>query len=80
MAGTTMAQLLHLTDPGKALGLYAGFVAGSIVVVILGAIRFWRQQVSMAEHGKIWASGFEMFGIFAVFLGVRKTSQPMFTG
>jgi uncharacterized membrane protein YidH (DUF202 family) len=69
-AGTTIGQLLHLTDPHLARGFFIASVIGSAIVVLMGAIRFWRQQVAMSEHGKVHASGFEMYIIFGVFLAV----------
>jgi hypothetical protein len=75
MAGTTVAQLVRLSDPTYALGLYAGCVFGSMIVVIMGAIRFWRQQVAMADHGKVWASGFEMYVIAVVFVAVSCSTK-----
>jgi hypothetical protein len=56
----SITQLLKLTDHGAAAGLGAGFVAGGIVVLLVGAIRFWRWQGNM-QHGVAMETGFEMW-------------------
>jgi uncharacterized membrane protein YidH (DUF202 family) len=70
ITGVTIAQLLRLTE-GEAVGtwLATAFVGGSVVVVIAGAIRFWRQQMAMVK-GKVLASGWEMGVIIVVAIAV----------
>jgi len=85
MTGVMIAQLLRLDSllstpenptPNRAIGglaLAAAFMAGSIVTVLAGAIRFWRQQVAMAE-GKCWAGGPELLFIWGTFAAVSFAS------
>jgi len=90
MTGVVIAQLFRLQRSPTAnptFGFYvtgeplaACFIASSIVVVLLGAFRFWRQQGAMTR-GKVWAGGWEVyatmglsialcFGLFAITIGV----------
>jgi uncharacterized membrane protein YidH (DUF202 family) len=73
MIGVSAAQLLRLKG-GSGLGtaLAAAFVSSSIVVLLCGAFRFWRQQSAMVK-GKVWAGGFEMviIGIVCVVVSLR---------
>ena len=72
MVGVIIAQLFRLQSselPGGEIGYFvlgvplaACFIGGSIVVVLLGYVRFWRQQTAMAR-GKVWAGGWEVLGI-----------------
>jgi len=72
MVGVIIAQLFRLQSselPGGEIGYFvlgvplaACFIVGSIVVIVLGAVRFWRQQTAMAR-GKVWAGGWEVLGI-----------------
>lgn len=69
MAGVTISQLFrlqHSLAPNTVFGYYVAgeplagcFISASIVVVLLGAIRFWRQQNAMVR-GKVWAGGWEI--------------------
>jgi hypothetical protein len=45
-------------------------VAGSIVVLLVGAIRFWRWQAHMG-HGMAMGTGFEMWIAGLIFVAVR---------
>jgi uncharacterized membrane protein YidH (DUF202 family) len=68
-AGIVFAQLFSLTSSSSGKGgqpkvknglpLAVTFIIAAIVVLLLGAIRFWRQQTAMAR-GKVWAGGFEI--------------------
>ena len=72
MVGVIIAQLFRLQTtalPGGGFGYFvlavplaACFICGSIVVTVLGAIRFWKQQTAMAR-GTVWAGGWEVLGI-----------------
>ncbi|KAF2459754.1 hypothetical protein BDY21DRAFT_281242 [Lineolata rhizophorae] len=69
MAGTIIAQffrLQHSVNPDVNLGYFvvgtplaAVFVGSSVVVVLVGAFRFWRQQNAMVR-GKVHAGGWEI--------------------
>ena len=69
MTGVTIAQLFrlqHSYHPDAEFGFFvtgkplaACFIGAAIVVVGLGAIRFWRQQSAMSR-GKVWAGGWEV--------------------
>jgi hypothetical protein len=74
-----MAQLLRLETVGSvgaglATGLTMGFVGGSIVVVIVGAIRFWRQQTAMVK-GMGYAGGYDMVVIWVVSVAVSASAR-----
>jgi uncharacterized membrane protein YidH (DUF202 family) len=83
ITGIMIAQLLRLDSllsqpskptPNHAIGgvpLAAAFIIGSIVTVLTGAIRFWRQQVAMAE-GKVWAGGPELLFVWGTFVAVSQ--------
>jgi uncharacterized membrane protein YidH (DUF202 family) len=91
MTGVTITQLFrlqHTYDPSATFGFYvvgiplgACFIIGAMVVVFLGALRFWRQQSAMVR-GKVWAGGWEvnviMIGsilvsvaLFCTFVGIK---------
>jgi uncharacterized membrane protein YidH (DUF202 family) len=69
MTGVTITQLFrlqHTYDPSATFGFYvvgiplgACFIICAILVVLLGAFRFWRQQNAMVR-GKVWAGGWEI--------------------
>ena len=68
MIGVMVAQLFRLNDDLQrgsfgfyraSRGLAAMLVGSTIVIVLVGAIRFWRQQTAMAR-GKVWAAGWEL--------------------
>jgi len=90
MTGVIIAQMFRLQrspTPSTKFGYFvsgeplaACFIASAIVVLLIGAIRFWRQQGAMTR-GKVWAGGWEVYatmalgvalciGLFAVTLGV----------
>lgn len=52
----------------KPLG--AIFQIAAVMVIIIGAHRFWRQQMNMAR-GKILVGGWELYAIMATMLLVR---------
>ena len=72
MLGTVIAQLYrlqHAPDPSHVFGYYVlskplsvVFQASALAMVLLGGIRFWRQQSAMAI-GKVHAGGWEIFTI-----------------
>lgn len=69
MTGVTIAQLFrlqHSYNPEKDFGFFvtgtplaACFIIAAIIVLSLGAIRFWRQQ-SAIVRGKVIAGGWEI--------------------
>jgi len=95
IAGVTVAQLFrlqHAYNPDLEFGFYvvgiplaACFIGSAIVVVLLGAVRFWRQQRAIVR-GKVWAGGWEInvvmgmsislcLAMFAVVVGVDIKKQ-----
>jgi len=74
MTGIVIAQLFrlqHSYSPNQTFGFYVAgiplagcFILAGMVVVVLGAIRFWRQQRAMVR-GKVWAGGWEINVIMA---------------
>ncbi|KIV99515.1 uncharacterized protein PV09_08821 [Verruconis gallopava] len=82
MLGVVIAQLFQLQHSPNASPTFgylvtgkplAGcFIASSIVVLLVGAIRFWRQQAAMVR-GKIWAGGWEIYLIMALSLALCVT-------
>ena len=74
MTGVVTAQLFrlqHAPKPDPHFGYFrlgipiaAAFNAGAIVVVLLGAIRFWRQQHALVR-GFVIAGGWEIYTIMA---------------
>jgi uncharacterized membrane protein YidH (DUF202 family) len=70
--GVSIAQLIRLNNDNNTAGaLSAAFISGSIVVVLAGAIRFWRQQTAMAK-GRVFAGGWEMMAIYGLMIAVRR--------
>lgn len=77
--GVTVSQLLrlaHSVDPNQFFGYYvlgrplgAMFQVAAMILALIGAHRFWRQQMSMAR-GKVWASGWEIYTIWVLLLAV----------
>jgi uncharacterized membrane protein YidH (DUF202 family) len=82
MVGVIVAQLFRLQSselPGGEIGYFvlgvplaACFIGGSVVVILLGAVRFWRQQTAMVK-GKVWAGGWEVLGIMCTGILVSYT-------
>ncbi|KAF2421000.1 hypothetical protein EJ08DRAFT_597951 [Tothia fuscella] len=82
---TQLFRLQHTYFPDETFGFYVVgiplgtiFIFAAIVIVLIGAFRFWRQQSAMGR-GKVWAGGWEIntimvgsilvsTGLFAVFL------------
>jgi uncharacterized membrane protein YidH (DUF202 family) len=70
MIGVTIAQLFrlqHSPAPSAIFGYFVAgeplagcFIAAAVVVVLVGAVRFWRQQTAMVR-GKVWAGGWEVY-------------------
>jgi len=79
--GVTLTQLLrldHQLNPTETAGYYfvgrplgALFQIGAISLALVGAHRFWRQQMSMAR-GKVRAGGWEIYAIMISFFLVRE--------
>ena len=86
MVAVIIAQLFRLQAsplPGGGFGYFvlgvplaACFIGGSIVVVLLGALRFWRQQTAMVK-GKVWAGGFEVLWIMGIGILVSYPIQKL---
>ncbi|KAF2874958.1 hypothetical protein BDV95DRAFT_486737 [Massariosphaeria phaeospora] len=72
MTGVLIAQLFHLqhaVNPSPKFGFFvlgtplaASFIGLGVVVLLIGAFRFWRQQNAMIR-GKVHAGGWEITGI-----------------
>jgi len=85
MLGVIIAQLFRLNTaplPGGRIGYYrigvplaAAFISSAIAVLLLGAIRFWRQQAAMTK-GKIHVGGWEMLLIMAISVLVSWNASP----
>lgn len=82
MLGIFIAQFYRLQqapDPPKTFGYYALsiplstiFQAAALVTVLLGGLRYWRQQSAMAR-GRVHAGGFEMVVLGVGFLLVSRS-------
>jgi uncharacterized membrane protein YidH (DUF202 family) len=69
MTGVVIAQLFrlqHSFTPSQNFGFFvvgiplgSCFIIAAMIVIFLGAFRFWRQQKAMVR-GKIWAGGWEI--------------------
>jgi uncharacterized membrane protein YidH (DUF202 family) len=69
MTGVVIAQLFrlqHTLTPNLSFGFFvlgiplaASFIGFGMVVLLLGAFRFWRQQNAMVR-GKVFAGGWEV--------------------
>ncbi len=72
MAGVIIAQLFrlqHTANPNLNLGFFvlgiplaAVFIGFGMVVLLIGAFRFWRQQNAIIR-GKVYAGGWEITAI-----------------
>ncbi|KAF2682535.1 hypothetical protein K458DRAFT_444171 [Lentithecium fluviatile CBS 122367] len=72
MTGIVVAQLFrlqHSINPNPELGFFvigvplaAVFIGSGMVILLIGAFRFWRQQQAMIR-GKVYAGGWELSGI-----------------
>lgn len=77
--GVVVAQLFrlqHVANPNSKFGFYvlgkpiAGlFIATAILVILLGAFRFWRQQNAIVRN-KIHAAGWEVYTTGTAILSV----------
>lgn len=80
MVGVITAQLFRLqhgVNPSSAFGYFAlgiplasAFNGAALVVVLLGAWRFWRQQNALVR-GKVYAGGWEVLCIMGLSILVR---------
>ncbi|KAF1992610.1 hypothetical protein K402DRAFT_449921 [Aulographum hederae CBS 113979] len=69
MTGVLIAQMFRLqrsVSPDMELGYFVlgvpmatVFIAAAMVVALVGALRFWRQQNAMVR-GRVWAGGWEI--------------------
>ncbi|OCK77088.1 hypothetical protein K432DRAFT_384972 [Lepidopterella palustris CBS 459.81] len=69
MMGVVIAQLFrlqHSVNPNLKVGYFVlgvplavSFIGSAIIVLLLGAFRFWRQQNALVR-GKIYAGGWEI--------------------
>ena len=83
MAGVVIAQLFrlqHAAAPDPRIGyaalgvpLAASFIALGMLVLLLGACRFWRLQAALVR-GKTWAGGWE---ILAMYVSYRTLFPPV---
>ena len=90
MMGTMIAQLYRLQHdphPSKVFGYFVLskplsviFQCAACLVVVLGCIRFYRQQSAMAL-GKVHAGGWELvaIGIFSFLVSARRTMSLSLT-
>lgn len=79
MTGVLIAQLFrlqHAVNPDAELGYFvlgvplsAIFMVSSMITVLLGGYRFWRQQNAMLR-GKVWAGGWEILLIMGMIVAV----------
>jgi len=74
-----LLRLAHSIDPNQFFGYYvlgrplgALFQVAAMILTLIGAHRFWRQQMSMAR-GKVWASGWEIYVIWSLLLVVSSS-------
>jgi len=70
--GVTLAQLFRLSgsmataDPVRGgFAVATCFIVAAVLVVLLGAVRYWRQQTALAR-GKVLAGGFELLLIMGL--------------
>ena len=74
MAGVVIAQLYrlqHASNPNPNLGFFilgvplaAIFISFGLFVLLIGALRFWRQQNAITR-GKVQAGGWDITGVMA---------------
>ncbi|WPB01722.1 uncharacterized protein RHO25_006353 [Cercospora beticola] len=70
MMGVVVAQLWrlqHSPNPDPVFGFYVLSIpiavilqSAALIVVVIGAIRYWRQQDAMAVYGKVVSGGWEL--------------------
>lgn len=75
MLGVIIAQLFrlqHSLHPDAELGFFrvgiplaSVFIGMAIVVAVLGAVRFWKQQSAILRD-KVWAGGWEIMVIIVL--------------
>lgn len=81
MAAVTIAQLFRLQQSPTERGPWSYYavstplalacMSAALVVLLLGSLRFWRQQDAMVK-GKIWTAGLE---IHLSFVGILVVSS-----
>lgn len=79
MTGVVTAQLFrlqHAAAPNPRIGFFvlgvplaAAFIALGMLVLMVGALRFWRQQKALVR-GMVWAGGWEIVGIMGLSVAV----------
>jgi uncharacterized membrane protein YidH (DUF202 family) len=82
MTGVVIAQLFrlqHTENPNRTFGFYvlgiplaACFIGFGAVVLLVGALRFWRQQEAMIR-GKVLRGGWEITLIMIFSIAVSST-------
>ncbi|KAF2650179.1 hypothetical protein K491DRAFT_697514 [Lophiostoma macrostomum CBS 122681] len=82
MTGVVIAQLFrlqHVENPNRTFGFYilgtplaACFITFGAVVLLVGALRFWRQQAAMIR-GKVVKGGWEIALIMVFSIAVSST-------
>lgn len=75
MVGVTTAQLFrlqHSLNPNPSIGYFvlgiplaASFIGFGVVVLLVGAFRFWRQQNAMIR-GRVRAGGWEITAVMVL--------------
>lgn len=90
MTGVTIAQLFrlqHSYNPENDFGFFvtgtplaACFIIAAILVLSLGAVRFWRQQRAITR-GKVIAGGWEinLIMIVAILVGFSGTGNVVYS-
>ncbi|KAJ4345428.1 uncharacterized protein N0V89_011558 [Didymosphaeria variabile] len=86
MTGVITAQLFrlqHSVSPDPRIGYYvlgvplaASFISLGMLVLMIGALRFWRQQSAMVR-GKVYAGGWEIAVIMASSLAITAVTFAM---
>ncbi|KAL5447688.1 hypothetical protein PMIN07_001810 [Paraphaeosphaeria minitans] len=86
VTGVVVAQLFrlqHASSPNLHIGFFvlgvplaASFIALGILVLLLGALRFWRQQAALVR-GRVWVGGWEVLAIMGASLAITAVTFVM---
>ncbi|KAF2442177.1 hypothetical protein P171DRAFT_523047 [Karstenula rhodostoma CBS 690.94] len=86
ITGVITAQLFrlqHTATPNPRIGFFvlgvplaAAFIALGMLVLVVGAVRFWRQQRALVR-GRVWAGGWEIVGVMGVSLAITAVTFAM---
>lgn len=89
MTGVITAQLFrlqHALAPDPRIGFFvlgvplaATFISLGMLVLVFGAVRFWRQQSAMVR-GKVHAGGWEIWSIMVLSLLVSSFTVALMWG